>query len=409
MPVADVRFVADLYPRKTPSDEMIGRYQDVIDQLPPITVARDGVLVDGYHRWQAHLRAGAESIAVEHLGDLTDVEILNESIRRNATHGQQLTRDDKRANAERLWPGLGQDDRIGFLADLLGVSRRTVEQWTQDVRKAERDRVKAEAWDRWLNCETQEAIADTIGEKQQTVSDWLTGFRKAARSGKPPDPQMAWDVWQYGQYKGDNDRFGKMHPGVVDNLLWLYTESDQIVVDPFAGAGTTIERAKAIGRRVWASDLSSAAEYPLLPIHTHDITTGWPDDAPRKANLILLDPPYWMQAAGRYSDDPADLGNMPLDEFMAAWSSTVKVCAEHVDAGGHIAFIVSPAQVGTLASGHVVDLAHLMYNAAEAAGLTCERRIIVPYSTQQATGQQLDAAREHRKLLKLYRDLVVLR
>jgi uncharacterized protein YgbK (DUF1537 family) len=70
---------------------------------------------------------------------------------------------------------------------------------------------------------------------------------------------------------------------------------------------------------------------------------------------------------------------------------------------------VSPAQVGSLASGKVIDLAHLMYNAAESAGLTCERRIIVPYSTQQATGQQVDAAREHRKLLKLYRDLVVMR
>jgi hypothetical protein len=37
-----------------------------------------------------------------------------------------------------------------------------------------------------------------------------------------------------------------------------------------------------------------------------------------------------------------------------------------------------------------------------------ERRIIVPYSTQQATGQQVTWARENRRLLKLYRDLVVL-
>jgi hypothetical protein len=37
-----------------------------------------------------------------------------------------------------------------------------------------------------------------------------------------------------------------------------------------------------------------------------------------------------------------------------------------------------------------------------------ERRIIVPYQTQQATGQQVTWARENKRMLKLYRDLVVL-
>jgi hypothetical protein len=33
------------------------------DQLPPIVVVRGGVLVDGYHRWQAHVREGIDTIA----------------------------------------------------------------------------------------------------------------------------------------------------------------------------------------------------------------------------------------------------------------------------------------------------------------------------------------------------------
>jgi hypothetical protein len=40
----------------------------------------------------------------------------------------------------------------------------------------------------------------------------------------------------------------------VANLLWLYTEPGEIVVDPFAGGGTTVDAAKAMSRRVWASD-----------------------------------------------------------------------------------------------------------------------------------------------------------
>jgi hypothetical protein len=37
-----------------------------------------------------------------------------------------------------------------------------------------------------------------------------------------------------------------------------------------------------------------------------------------------------------------------------------------------------------------------------------ERRIIVPHSTQQAAGQQVAWARDGRRLLKFYRDFVVL-
>jgi hypothetical protein len=49
-----------------------------------------------------------------------------------------------------------------------------------------------------------------------------------------------------------------------------------------------------------------------------------------------------------------------------------------------------------------------MAAAAMANGYRIHRRIIVTYQTQQATGQQVTWARENRRLLKLYRDLVIL-
>lgn len=55
------------------------------------------------------------------------------------------------------------------------------------------------------------------------------------------------------------------------------------------------------------------------PIHWHDATAGWPAAAPRKADLVLLDPPYWKQAAGRYSNEPNELAEMTQDAFNAAW------------------------------------------------------------------------------------------
>jgi hypothetical protein len=97
---------------------------------------------------------------------------------------------------------------------------------------------------------------------------------------------------------------------------------------------------------------------------------------------------------------------MSLGDFLEAWQKTIKTCAAHTAPDGLIAFIVSPAEHTD--SNRVVDLALLMYGLSEAQGLRCRRRVIALYNTQQANGQQVTWARTNKKLLKLYRDIVVL-
>ena len=38
---------------------------------------------------------------------------------------------------------------------------------------------------------------------------------------------------------------------------------------------------------------------------------------------MFLDPPYWKQAEGQYSDDAEDLANMSLDKFNASLSDII--------------------------------------------------------------------------------------
>jgi hypothetical protein len=233
--------------------------------------------------------------------------------------------------------------------------------------------------------------------------DWIER-PPAERPEEPPASRQHFDVWSFSNLPpslGGREFFGQMPPQVVENLLWFWTEPGQMVVDPFGGSGTTLDVAEHMGRFAWASDLHPTSS----AIHQHDITTGWPPSAPDRADLILLDPPYWRQAAGRYSDDPADLGNQALDDFMASWRAVIAACVPHLADGGRLAFIVSPTETAE----RVVDHAFEMYETCKASGLVCERRVIVTYQTQQATGQQVTWAREHRRLLKLYRDLVVMR
>lgn len=404
LPIDQVEFVKELYPRLREDDAAIERYRESLDKLPPIVVARGRVLVDGFHRWQAHRREKVAELEAVDLGNLTDSEIIRESITRNASHGQQLSSKDKARLAGMLWPTLDKETRVAELAALLSVSDRSVRAWTKDARKVEKDEQRAKAWDMWLDCHTQEAIADELEVSQPTVREWIIDFGNSSEIYNPPESRQHFDLWPVWTVNDNSSYFGKMPPQIVENLLWFYTEPGDTIVDPFAGGGTTIDVAKAMGRRVWTSDLHPST--PTLPIHQHDITTGWPDDAPTKANLILLDPPYWRQAAGKYSDSEHDLGNQTLDEFLTSWNTVVKACQPHLADGGKLAYIVSPAEDKD--NNRVVDLALLMYDACRNAGLDPLRRIIVPYNTQQATGQQVEWARDGKRMLKLYRDLVVM-
>ena len=407
--VADVEYVKDLYPRLKPNDDAIERYRDAVDCLPPIVVARGRVLVDGYHRWQAHRREDRETVQAIDLGDLTDAEIFNESIRRNAEHGQQLSRSDKKSLAGKLWQTkahLPNAERTAEIMSLLAVSERAVQDWTKGARSDEKKAAQEKAWDLWLDCVEQKDIAVSVGVSEASVSGWFKERKSALSESDAPESRQHFDVWQFAttnKDSGSQSYFGAIPPQVVENLLWFYTDPGDVVMDLFAGSGTTIDVAKRMGRRVWAADIRGDHYSPHLPIHKHDATQGWPEEAPSKAKLLLLDPPYWKQAQGRYSSEDNELGEMDLDRFYESWRTVLQ--AAHGKAE-RVAYIISPTQNE---DGSVVDHATDMLRAAWDIGFTVERRIIVTYSTQQATGQQVTWARDNKRMLKLYRDLVVLR
>lgn len=403
---ADVRLVKELYPRLTEDNAAIERYRAAIGLLPPIVIARDGILVDGYHRWQAHIKEGESEIDAVNLGNLSDIEILKESMIRNSHHGLQLSTSDKKKDAARLYTLLSGTpaERYEEISTLLSITQRTSQEYCKDARKNEVEQQKSQAWDMWLDCYSERQIAEEIGITHETVGNWVAKFTTDSKISQPPDSRQHFDIWQFSKSNGDSSYFGQMPPQVVENLLWFYTEPGQTVVDPFAGGGTTIKVAKEMGRRVWSSDIAPST--PMLPIHQHNILEGWPTNAPRQADIILLDPPYWKQAYERYGDNPQSLGNMSLDDFYTAWAHIVKTCSPHITPEGHIAYIISPTQCE---DGSVIDHTTDMLRACWDANLVVERRIIVPYSTQQATGQQVTWAREKKRLLKLYRDLVILK
>ena len=106
-----------------------------------------------------------------------------------------------------------------------------------------------------------------------------------------------YNVWTFTKKTNGVTHFGNSEQRILDNLLYLYTEPFDIVLDPFAGGGSTIDVCKRRLRRYWASDRKPTEA--RRDIRTLDIGQELPPLNRRwsEVTLTYLDPPYWRQAA----------------------------------------------------------------------------------------------------------------
>jgi hypothetical protein len=72
------------------------------------------------------------------------------------------------------------------------------------------------------------------------------------------DPPI-YNVWKQQEKTAGAGHFGNSEVRWLDNLLYLYTEPFQVVVDPFAGGGSTIEICKKRFRRYWVREYRHGA------------------------------------------------------------------------------------------------------------------------------------------------------
>jgi len=161
-------------------------------------------------------------------------------------------------------------------------------------------------------------------------------------------------VWQFYYERGDV-RNKHLHPATFPIALArrgieLFTHRGELVLDPFSGTGTTLVAARRAGRNAAGFDLK--AEYTDLargrltkePVSVDARQAAFTADArkleqylkPQSVALILTSPPYanllnrkrlnksrrgnlrandQYLRVEQYSQDPADLGTLPLDAY----------------------------------------------------------------------------------------------
>ena len=417
MKVCDVVFRDDLYPRIETSAGTVQKYAEDLSVLPPIKVNQHNELIDGWHRWTAHKKNEVENIEAIVIETASDSDLLEKAIETNATHGLQLSQADKKDMARKIYNGTPErerDEKKKQLASILSVSERTVRDWLSRVDKDAKEARNKKIFDLWLACHEQAEIASIVGETPARVNQIVADLPKLDSLAKPDQTSAnhaedgfqvpIYNIWKQQEKSNAVGHFGNSEQRWLDNLLYLHTNPFDVVLDPFAGGGSTIDVCKKRFRRYFVSDRKPIVEREK-EIRLHDLKDG-PHKPPqwKDVKLVYLDPPYWKQAENQYSQDAEDLANMDLQKFNESLAGIINGYAKKITAA-FIALIIQPTQWKSPERQFVDHIGDML----KAVKLPVEMRYSVPYESQQCNAQMVEWSKENKRCLVLTREIIVWR
>lgn len=133
---------------------------------------------------------------------------------------------------------------------------------------------------------------------------------KAEEDAKPIiEATTLWDfpTQSYGKTrKGDNKFQGVTPAFIIYNLVQRYTQPGDLVIDPMAGSGTTVDVCKEEGRNVIGYDI-----YPRHPEVIKNDSRHIPLDD-NSVDMVFIDSPYGDNVS--YSDDPESIGKISCED-----------------------------------------------------------------------------------------------
>lgn len=405
---SDIIYDKNIYPRDKVDMTLVSQYRDSIDELPSIEVDLKNRIIDGYHRLHAFRAEEIDAVTVEVFESDDDVECLIESIRRNAKHGKQLTPMEKKVQSRDLY---AREIPESDIREIVGVSERTISTYLKDLKDAEDESRDTRILEMYLACCTRQEIADEIDVPVDTIK---TKVRKivgeignTSEITQPPESLQHTNLWEFTACDpefGEKKYPGRMPGQIIENLVWYYTKPFDVVYDPMAGGGTTLDVCRKMYRRVAGFDIN-----PIEPkgVKQNDIMKGLPRLRIKdKPMLIVLDPPYSIQKKDKYTKHDTDLSNMTIDNFYDSIGFLADNCGKLLHTDGVVAFIISSLKN----NGAVEDLGVECRNIFTDHEFDVMERICVPYNNAESmTGYWIANAKKNKWMLRAYRDLLILK
>ena len=465
--IKDIYIDDDIYPRINKSNKTIEAYIESLKagaKFPPIEVQKinnEGteqiILLDGLHRLEAYKESKIDEIDVIFWKEdiLNKKEYLNDLRLRaanlNIQHGDRLSHEDMKQTSRKI---ATDDPEKKYteqkIADQLGIPQQTVHDWIADIRAnqtASRNNIIYRlAFLGW----TQDEIAEKTGLTSRTIreigsnteigkisafiNDQLKkGNTIEQAAGKLEiDHTLAWTIhlkdktddkrleelkiepkkFTSWNFTGCNplmgrDTFNGRIPGEFPlNFIYRFTKPGDLVIDPMAGGGITLDACLLLNRKCRSYDIEPIRD----EIEKHDITKGYPE-LKKKPNAIFCDPPYWSCI-----DYNEGLSSYSLIEYYDAISKFIKDTYDVLQNDGIFGIMMSnqstriPIEKGKLTQeyGHRLEHIITVYNMCLDVKFKPEWRIICPLSNQNAQ----DWARgewELGRLGELNRELLIFR
>ena len=398
-----VKVEKDLYPRTELDQESVNQYREAIEKLPPIVVSKDFILIDGYHRLTAHRLEKIDEIEAEVL-DITDKkEILLEAIRRNTTHGKQLSREEKKHWAQQLYI---QEYPEELIAKELSVSDKSVSRWIKSQKEEKDDRILDLIKSLYLRCYSENEIVDELARQgieipQQTLNRKVTQIRQRSEMSNPPDDLQLYNVWKVFQMPENQMKYpGQIPEQIIENLLWYYSKPSDIVLDPMAGSGIVGAVCQKMFRCYWLIDIN-----PINPLEIKQgdsmIEIKMPTQ--KKADFVFFDPPYFNLMEKDY---PKNGFTKDYSTFLDSMEKVITNFSKAMNIEAHAGIILKPMNQ-ELTTGEWLDMSFDTVEISKDIGLKYIKRISAPLSTQQFTGSNVIKAKDEKQMLNTLRDILI--
>lgn len=207
-----------------------------------------------------------------------------------------------------------------------------------------------------------------------------------------------WDIGKRENYAGDSSFYGNAPTQIVEQCILRLTESKEIILDPMAGSGTTIDVCKVLDRKFIAYDLN--------PIRA-DIIKNDSRELPlpnESVDFVFFHPPYWNMV--KYSNLNEDLSKQSLNKFFESIESVLNESKRVLRQNKYLAILVGDV----IENGKFIPLTRKIANIAESLGFQdCGQVIKITANSvsQRVRGKAIYAELANTKNLKINHDYVM--